>query len=54
MLRSNDRGGVNLSALNLTQHLTDASGVRYRLPRTSRNDHLLPKGSGGGGGADMS
>ena len=37
-LRSHARG-VNLSALNLTSHLT-ADGVRYALPKTNSNDAL--------------
>jgi hypothetical protein len=42
MLRSHERG-VNLSALNLTSHL-QLEGVRYRVPKVSRNDGLLARG----------
>ncbi|KIZ00503.1 hypothetical protein MNEG_7462 [Monoraphidium neglectum] len=35
--------GVNLSALNLTSHL-QLEGVRYRVPKVSRNDGLLARG----------
>ncbi|KAI8464437.1 MAG: histidine phosphatase superfamily [Monoraphidium minutum] len=42
VLRSSDRG-IHLSSLNLTSHL-QAPGVRYRLPKNSRNDGLLAHG----------
>eukprot|EP00882_Tetradesmus_deserticola_P005779 GHRQ01006084.1.p2 GENE.GHRQ01006084.1~~GHRQ01006084.1.p2 ORF type:complete len:238 (+),score=69.41 GHRQ01006084.1:1155-1868(+) len=46
MLRSNARGDVMLSSLNLTSHMT-YENVRYAVPASSKNDSLAAAGAAG-------